>query len=379
MKRSQVSGWKVERLGNVVEFQRGLTYSKKDEVELSSNIVLRANNVDLNTNALDFTELKYIKDKIIIPKEKKVAKGSLIICTASGSKSHLGKVALIDKNYDYAFGGFMGQITPKKIIDSKFLFYRMISESYKRFIGKLSDGVNINNLRFDDLAEFEIPLPPLPEQKRIVSLLDECFAALAQVGANAARNQVNAREVFDSTLWNIDAEKEPLGNLVNITTGKLNANAAVEGGEYPFFTCAREIYAIDNFAFDTEAILLAGNNASGDFNVKHYKGKFNAYQRTYVITVNKENKVDYRWLYFQLTKSLQELKSKAVGANTKFLKLGMIQGMQIPLPPLAEQRRIVQRLDGLARETSRLEEAYRQKAEDVEEMRKSVLREAFQT
>ncbi|MCC6300268.1 MAG: restriction endonuclease subunit S, partial [Anaerolineales bacterium] len=203
MKRLQVEGWKVEgwkveRLGDVVEFQRGLTYSKKDEVESSSNIVLRANNVDLNTNALDFTELKYIKDKLIVPKEKKVAKGSLIICTASGSKSHLGKVALIDKNYDYAFGGFMGQITPKKIIDSKFLFYRMISEEYKRFIGKLSDGVNINNLRFDDLAQFEIPLPPLPEQKRIVSLLDETFAALAKVHDNAARNLVNAREVFES-------------------------------------------------------------------------------------------------------------------------------------------------------------------------------------
>ncbi len=76
----------------------------------SSNIVLRANNIDLKTNALDFSELKYINDDFVIPKEKKVTKGSLIICTASGSKSHLGKIALIDDDYDYAFGGFMGQL-----------------------------------------------------------------------------------------------------------------------------------------------------------------------------------------------------------------------------------------------------------------------------
>jgi len=82
---------------------------------------------------------------------------------------------------------------------------------------------------------------------------------------------------------------------VNIKTGKLDANAAVEGGQYPFFTCSRDIFAIDTYAFDCEAILLAGNNAVGDFNVKHYNGKFNAYQRTYVITVNEKKRVLYRF------------------------------------------------------------------------------------
>lgn len=93
----KLAGWKVEKLGDVVDFQRGLTYSKKDEVDYSSNIVLRATNVDVNTNTLDFSELKYINEKIVVPKERKVRKGSLIICTASGSKSHLGKVAQIGR------------------------------------------------------------------------------------------------------------------------------------------------------------------------------------------------------------------------------------------------------------------------------------------
>jgi type I restriction enzyme S subunit len=59
----------------------------------------------------------------------------------------------------------------------------------------------------------------------------------------------------------------------------------VENGEYPFFTCSRKIFSINKYAFDCKAVLLAGNNASGDFNVKYYEGKFNAYQRTYVITI----------------------------------------------------------------------------------------------
>jgi type I restriction enzyme S subunit len=140
-------------------------------------------------------------------------------------------------------------------------------------------------------------------------------------------------------------EIKTLGELVNIKTGKLDSNAMVEGGKYPFFTCSRDIFAINEYAFDCEAILLAGNNASGDFNVKHYKGKFNAYQRTYVITVNAENKILYSYLYQQLTNHLKRFKEQSLGANTKFLKIGMIQGMEISLPPLPEQQRIVVILD----------------------------------
>jgi type I restriction enzyme S subunit len=136
-----------------------------------------------------------------------------------------------------------------------------------------------------------------------------------------------------------------IGEVCSILTGKLNANAAVDNGKYPFFTCAREIFAIDCFAFDCEAILLAGNNAVGDFNVKHYKGKFNAYQRTYVITINQEEPLLYRYLYLHMGNALKEFKAKSVGAGTKFLKLDIIKNLTIHLPPLPEQKQIVAILD----------------------------------
>jgi type I restriction enzyme S subunit len=84
----------------------------------------------------------------------------------------------------------------------------------------------------------------------------------------------------------------PLANLADIKTGKLDSNAAVLGGRYPYFTCSPETLTIDRYAFDCSAVILAGNNANGIFCVKWYSGKFNAYQRTYVITSKDIAKID---------------------------------------------------------------------------------------
>lgn len=180
-------GWQVKTIGDVCEFQRGLTYAKGDEVDVSGNIVLRATNIDLATNLLIFDELKYISEKVVVPESKKVKKGSLLICMASGSKSHLGKVAFIDDDYGYAFGGFMGMLTPLNGLSPKYLFYLMTSEGYKDFIAALSDGANINNLTFEKLKVFPVPVPPLTEQHRIVAILDEAFESVATAKANTQK------------------------------------------------------------------------------------------------------------------------------------------------------------------------------------------------
>jgi restriction endonuclease S subunit len=171
-------GWEVKKLGEVCEVQRGLTYSGKDAVDYSDIIVLRATNINLERSALDFSELKYLRNNFIIKDKYKLRKGSLLICFSSGSKNHLGKVALVDNNYNYAFGGFIGQINPKREVDSKYLFYSLISEQYKQYISELTDGVNINNLKIKDLQNFQIPTPSLPEQKRIITILDRTFKAI---------------------------------------------------------------------------------------------------------------------------------------------------------------------------------------------------------
>jgi type I restriction enzyme, S subunit len=254
--------------------------------------------------------------------------------------------------------------------------YLQVENALKGFKIK-SVGAGTKFLKLDMIKNLEIHIPPLPEQKRIVAILDEAFEGIDRAITNTEKNLTNASELFESYLQNLDAEKESLGNLVDIRTGKLDANAATEDGQYPFFTCSREIYKIDNFAFDCEAILLAGNNAVGDFNVKHYKGKFNAYQRTYVITINGENRTLYRYLYFQMLKSLKDFKAQSVGAGTKFLKLGMIKELQMALPTIEKQQEIISILDKLEAETQRLEAIYRQKIAALNELKQSILQKAF--
>lgn len=188
-------GWAARPLGDLCEFQRGLTYRKSDEVDVSDNVVLRANNVDLATHTLDLSELRFISDSIPVPASRMVRRGSLLICTASGSKSHLGKIAYVDEDYGYAFGGFMGQITPALGIHDRYLFHALTSPAYKDFIGALSDGVNINNLKFDDLRQFPVPIPNVEEQRRIVAILDEAFGSIATAKANAEKNVQNALEL----------------------------------------------------------------------------------------------------------------------------------------------------------------------------------------
>ena len=135
---------------------------------------------------------------------------------------------------------------------------------------------------------------------------------------------------------------EKLGTLVAIKTGRLDANAADEEGLYPFFTCSREPLRINTHAFDCDAILIAGN---GDLNVKHYSGKFNAYQRTYVVTSLSEEILDTRYLFYFMDKYVERLRELSIGGVIKYIKLGMLTDAEIPLPPLPEQKRIAAILD----------------------------------
>ena len=162
----------IKRLGDIASFQRGLTYSKGDEAPLSTKRVLRSNNIDLETSTLDLDEIKYLRDDFIIPEDRKLKANSIFICMSNGSKQHVGKVAFIEKDMDFAFGGFMGLIVPYPEVSAKYVFYACQSSAYRSFLSQVGNGIGITNLRFSDLEKFEFPVPSLSEQQRIVSELD---------------------------------------------------------------------------------------------------------------------------------------------------------------------------------------------------------------
>ncbi len=131
-----------------------------------------------------------------------------------------------------------------------------------------------------------------------------------------------------------------LKDITTIKTGKLDSNAAVANGIYPFFTCDPNTLRINAWAYDTEAVLLAGNNASGNYTAKYYYGQFNAYQRTYIIESVDKEKLNVRYLQYAMNQQLKLLKVMSAGSTTKFLKLGMLHNLEIPFPDIETQRRI---------------------------------------
>ena len=129
-----------------------------------------------------------------------------------------------------------------------------------------------------------------------------------------------------------------LGTICDIVTGRLDANAQTLNGEYPFFTCGEEVFRTDSYAFDCNAILLGGNNATGDFKMHKFSGKFNAYQRVYVITTYLD--IDIEYLYSHIRYYLPKLQEQSIGSQTRYLKLGMITDLLIALSPANEQANI---------------------------------------
>lgn len=142
-------------------------------------------------------------------------------------------------------------------------------------------------------------------------------------------------------------KKYKLSEIVILNTGKLDSNQAKKDGLYPFFTCSPETLFINNYAFDCEAVLLAGNNANAVYPIKYYKGKFNAYQRTYVITAKDANLISLRWFYFKLKSIIKKIAISSSGTATKFLTKKILDNYEIDVPNIIEQTKISDFLWGL--------------------------------
>jgi len=215
----------------------------------------------------------------------------------------------------------------------------MITKLKDRMI-ELASGGTFKELSKSNFTTLEIPLPTLSIQEEIVSEI-ESYQKIID----------GARQVVENYKPRIDIDPEweisTLGDTCNIKTGKLNANAAVENGQYPFFTCSKDIFQIDVYAFDCEALMLSGNNATGDYDVKYYKGKFNAYQRTYVITIKSEmiKRLLYPLIQNMIEQQLKDLKNKSIGGLTKYLTLPVVKDIKIPIPELSIQTEIVYKIE----------------------------------
>ena len=225
----------------------------------------------------------------------------------------------------------------------KYIYYQLRSPYIGRWLEQISIGATMPSINTGLLSGIEMYLPSLEIQRRIADIL----SAYDDLIENN-RKQIKLLEEAAQRLYKewfvhlrfpghehtkiVDGvpegwDKTSIKSVASILTGKKDANFGTANGEYPFFTCAQEPIKAPSYSFDTNAVILAGN---GDFNVKLYRGKFEAYQRTYVLTPNDEKNLFL--LFYVVENSIKKLAQGASGSTIKFLTKGMIEGISMLFP-----------------------------------------------
>ena len=326
----------MAKLGDICTFQSGGTPSKSNSEYFNGSIpwittvALTGDYIGKN-DAVD-----WITDKAIQESAAKIIPENSIMV---GTRVGIGKVAInaIPMSASQDIVSLMNIDDAKW--DKKFLC-KVISARNPYLLSQ-ARGATIKGIKIDTLAKLEIPEIPLNEQRRIAAVLDKVSGLIAKRREQLDKldELVKARfmEMFGDNYTNPRNLPILKWNDVFITkTGKLDSNAAVVDGKYPFFTCAKEVLSIDTYAFDQEALLLAGNNAAGKYDVKYYEGRFNAYQRTYVLSL--KGNWSYKLFKFQLEEKLDYLQQQSLGGLTKYLTLKILGELSFLLPPMEDQK-----------------------------------------
>ena len=318
------------KLKDIFDLQMGKTPSRNNIEYWNANDYKWISIADLTKTSKYISETKeYLSESAVGDSGIKVIPANTVVMSF---KLSIGKTAITAENM-YSNEAIMA-FHDKHIVEilPEYIYYMFKYKNWDEGSNKAVMGKTLNKAT---LSEVEIEICSITEQRKIVSVLDKMSSALEkrEDELSALDNLIKARFVemfydkgYPILKWN---------DVFNTTTGKLDSNAAVEDGEYPFFTCSKEVLRIDKFAFDQEALLLAGNNAAGKYDVKYYNGKFNAYQRTYVLGLKED--WSYQLFRYQLEDKLVYLQQQSLGGLTKYLTMKILGKLDFIIPPIEKQ------------------------------------------
>lgn len=374
--------------------------------EISSNIMY-----GMNTAAKEFdgcnkyiriTDISESNNKFIpnplsspcgIIEDKFLVNENDILFTRTGAST--GKSYLYNHNDGKIFfAGFLIRYNILPENSSKFVFYQTLREKYRNWLKIMSMRSGQPGINAEEYKEFKFKSPLLPEQEKIADFLSSVDIKIEKLerkkelweeykkgmmqkifsqeirlspkGTPSLHSQRSDGNGKEYPQW----EEKKLGEICNIATGKLDANAMIENGKYRFYTCAKDFYYIDNYAFDTDALLISGNGANVGY-IHHYNGKFNAYQRTYVLDQFEEKII---FIKYSLEKYLKKrIDAEKNEGNTPYIVLGTLKDMKILLPSIEEQEKIA----GLLSSIDSKIEITEKELEGMKEFKKGLLQGMF--
>ena len=368
--------WDGFILGKIAKFSKGKGISKSDISENGKFECIRYGELytvygETISKIVSKTDLDF-KDLIFS------AYNDIIIPASGETQMDIATASCVLKD-GVALGGDLNII--KTDNNGVFLSY-YLNNSKKEDIASLAQGVSVVHLYSSQLSTLNINLPSSEEQTKIanflssvdekITLLKEKKALLEDYKKGIMQKIFNQEIRFKDDNGNDfeDWEEKTLGSLCKITTGKLDANAMVEDGEYRFYTCAKDYYRIDKYAFDTEALLISGNGANVGY-IHYYKGKFNAYQRTYILDRFEEN-MTYVKFFLQMFLP-KRIKGEKNDGNTPYIVLSTLSEMEFSIPCIIEQTKIANFLSAIDEKI----ELVANQIKDTQEYKKGLLQQMF--
>lgn len=312
--------WINKCLSNIANITMGQSPNSKNYTSNKNDIILIQGNADLNNG--------YVVPRVYTTQITKTCSINDIIMTV---RAPVGDTAISD--YNACIGRGVCAISGDKYI-YHYLNYLKTKDYWK----KISKGSTIDSITSDDIRNLSINFPNSDEAKKIVKTLDLLDKKI-ELQSKKIEDLKLFKKGLSTTIFNSlrDFEEYKLGKICNINTGKLDANAMIDNGKYRFYTCAKEYSLIDKYAFDTEALLISGNGAYVGY-IHYYKGKFNAYQRTYVLDNFSQN---IQFIKCYLEENLaKRINSEKKEGNTPYIVLSTLSDMVIKIPSKENQIKI---------------------------------------
>lgn len=337
------------RLGDHASYVRGLTYSKSDELNGGPIRVLRSNNIDFEGSVLNFESVKTLGSAAKAKHEQLLRRNDILISAASGSRAHVGKVAYIYEDMDFYFGGFMAVLRSGPDLDSRYLFHVLTSSRFRDYLDQAVDSTTINNLNAQIMGSFPVPLPPVKVQQEIVLILDKFTELEAELEAEL-QNRVLQMHHFKSSLLFGPASSESsdrfrLTDVAEASWGNTSLTKSSYSpitGRYTAYSATGPDGLLEHFEVEGSGVVLSAIGARCG-KTWLAEGKWTCIKNTIWFRSRDENSVLNSWLYW--ITSEPELWPSSSSAQP-FISLGDVKKMELWIPPIEEQKRLVGIMEG---------------------------------